>query len=530
MARATAKAGRGALLAGVLALIPGPALAEPAASEGAVSVRTAAGVIIGRLVAGVNVFRKVPFAAPPVGPLRFRPPQPVRSWAKPLHAEGQVPDCIQFGRFPSTLQSEDCLYLNVFVPATAKPGARLPVMAWIFGGGLTVNGINNFDGSALAREGQVIVVTINYRLGVLGMLADHRLDEPGALSGNYLVRDQQAGLRWIRQNIAGFGGDPRLITLFGQSSGASSVLMQLSSPAARGLFQRAIVESSGGGYLYGRKVVEQGASRMVIEGVGCADKADVISCLRSVPAAAFTAVQVPMSSSGEDAAKALGLVQDPALLPMSPLDAINSGRFNRVPVMTGTNSDEGGAWVGGLARELGHRLTAAELEQVARERFFGASTAQMLAHYPFNSGRAVDDVLMDAVTDYRQSCPTDAVRLALSRWTPTFGFEFAQREPVGPDAMRWDALPHHSSEVKYLFLDSRRPPLTGDHAAVGLSMRQAWATFARTGKPLWPGVRWPQFKAPDVALVRISANASIDRDFAQRHQCGFLRESQIVRY
>src|SRR5947208_9316334 len=217
----------------------------PGVSNGGPVVVTTGGAVRGRVVGGVAEFLGIPYAAPPVGPLRWRPPQPASRWTGVRDARSFGPHCAQPpSPFGGGTGSEDCLYLNVFAgtPAGHVRDPR-PVMLWIHGGALTTGESDDYDPSPLVRDG-VVVVSINYRLGLFGFLAHPALvSGPGGPSGNYGLMDQQAALRWVQRNIRGFGGDPGDVTVFGESAGGLSTLSQLASPGARGLFQQAIVES-----------------------------------------------------------------------------------------------------------------------------------------------------------------------------------------------------------------------------------------------------------------------------------------------
>jgi para-nitrobenzyl esterase len=222
-----------------------PATSKSAAQnqEPGLVVATAGGAVRGRAAAAGEEFLGIPYAAPPVGALRWQPPRPAAPWHGTHEATSYAPHCPQPpGSFGRASTSEDCLYLNVFTPAGSR-GRNLPVMVWVHGGSLRTGESDDYNPAGLVREG-VVVVTINYRLGALGFLADSALaSHPGGPSGNYGLMDQQAALRWVQRNIRGFGGDPGNVTLFGESAGGLSTLAQLVSPGARGLFQRAIVES-----------------------------------------------------------------------------------------------------------------------------------------------------------------------------------------------------------------------------------------------------------------------------------------------
>src|SRR6266568_8308046 len=241
-------------------------------------VATADGTVRGRAVAATDEFLGIPYAAPPVGALRWQPPRPPAPWHGTRAASSYAPHCPQpSGSFGRASTSEDCLYLNVFAPAGAR-GKHLPVMVWVHGGSLRTGESDDYNPAGLVRDG-VVVVTINYRLGALGFLADAALaSRPGGPAGNYGLMDQQAALRWVQRNIGGFGGNPGEVTLFGESAGGLSTLAQLISPGARGLFQRAIVESGTYELTEQSLATAESAGDAFAAKVGCTS--DTAACLR----------------------------------------------------------------------------------------------------------------------------------------------------------------------------------------------------------------------------------------------------------
>lgn len=347
----------------------------------AAPVMTVDGAVAGRRQAGVDVYRGIPFARPPLGALRWRPPQPAPAWRGVRDAGKFAPACMQQGvsmpgeTAPSV--SEDCLYLNVWAPPR-RPGQRLPVIVWIHGGGYA-NGSASmplYHGERLARQG-VLVVTIAYRLGALGFLAHPALsaESPHRSSGNYGLMDQIAALEWVQRNIAAFGGDPRRVTIAGQSAGAMAVSALLVSPRAKDLFHRAIAQSGGifeplqlaPGYLLAN-AERDGASHMQSLGATTLDE------MRKLPAARLTGANAVSHP-----------VIEPHVLPLSPYDAYVQGRQHDVPLLVGSNSEEARALV--------------DVTAVRADRFeadiaasFGALPAALLAAYP----RATDEEARDA--------------------------------------------------------------------------------------------------------------------------------------
>ncbi len=319
----------------------GSAVASPASGGANPVVRIDGGLIRGVDAAGVNSFRGLPYAAPPTGNLRWRPPQPTSSWSGVRDATQFGPGCPQSTVnnpfLPPGTISEDCLNLNVYTQALhGSGGGGRPVLVWIHGGGLVQDGGRNYDGAKLAADGTV-VVTINYRLGALGFLAHPALaSRPGGPAGNYGLMDQQAALRWVQRNIARFGGDPHNVTIAGQSAGGLSVLAQLVSPGARGLFQRAIVQSGTFALTQRPLATAEAAGETFARNVGCPDQ--TAACLRSVPASDLVSkfgVEIP------------GVV-DGSVLTQSIGTALARGQFARVPVVNGITHDEELLFVDGL--------------------------------------------------------------------------------------------------------------------------------------------------------------------------------------
>ena len=309
--------------------------------------RTEQGVLEGIEANGIVTFRGVPFAAPPIGDLRWRAPQPAASWRGVRKAENFSPVCMQEGRYPEDApperSSEDCLYLNVWAPRGAR---KLPVMVWIYGGALRNGSASTplYSGDHLARH-DVIVVTFNYRLGVFGFLAhpDLTRESPTHSSGSYGLEDQIAALHWVKRNVAAFGGDPARVTVFGQSSGAISISVLAASPLATGLFQRAIAQS--GGLFEPMQLLPElslsGAEQVGLKFATDAGAADIAS-LRAKPAADLLKRSFRQN-----------LIVDGHVLPRPPYETFLNGEQNDIAVLVGANRDEGELFM------RGHTVTAA---------------------------------------------------------------------------------------------------------------------------------------------------------------------------
>ena len=477
------------LLIAALAVLPAAASAAPFA----VQVRVDSGALAGAARDGVLSFKGIPFAAPPVGALRWRAPQPAATWTGVRPATEYGHDCMQ-KPFPSdaaplgTEPAEDCLVLNVWRPAEA--GARkLPVMVWIYGGGF-VNGGSSpavYDGGRFARQG-VVLVSFNYRLGRFGFFAHPALtreNADGGLLGNYAYMDQIAALKWVRRNISAFGGDPANVTVFGESAGGGSVHMLLTSPLAKGLFAKAIVESGGGrGGLMGARRIHDAEPTGValakangIEGEG----PEALAALRALPADRLVN-GLNMASMGAAAGTyAGGPLLDGRIVVENPDEAYRGGREARVPVMIGANSMDIGF---GGARTMDELLAP-----------FGANREKAKAAYdPANTGdvRAVGaKVAMDRTME--EPARFTAAQFA-RQGLPAYEYRFS----YVATSMRkqWPGAPH-ASEIPYVFdtvAVKYGKDLTPQDAAAGRAANAYWAHFAKTGDPNGPGLpHWPRY-------------------------------------
>ena len=425
------------------------------------------GPVQGRLVDNVAVFRGIPFAAPPVGDLRWREPQPLSPWGDVRQAVSNAPSCpqkrglsLEGGGDPGALD-EDCLYLHVFTSG-ADAGARRPVMVWIHGGALIFGsgGLDIYDGSALARRGMV-VVTINYRLGALGFFAHPALEKerPGG-PANFGLLDQIAALQWVQKNIAAFGGDPAQVTVFGQSAGAQSVLALMASPLATGLFRGAIAESPYGVPSHTRAAASTTgtaiASKVGLPGAGAS-----MGALRSIPAERLAALE------GKGLSLAPGFVVGDRAVPLPLLEAFQKGRQAAVPLVIGSNSDDAS-----VALAFGIDPTQL-VQQMGRARILVRS------YYP-------------GVTDDNQlgrEVARDVVFTAFARRiaylhiakAPTWRYYFSRSGSSPNGAGHGAEVPFvHGTLEKCQCLDGPVTPLDRD---VERRMGDRWAAFASTGTP-----------------------------------------------
>jgi para-nitrobenzyl esterase len=458
---------------------PDPAAASPPALDGP-TVKLEKGKVQGFIADGVAVFRGLPFAAPPVGELRWQAPKPALRW----------PDVRPANVFSATCaQAEDCLYLNIYEPADAKKGAKLPVMVWIHGGAFLFGSGSAYDGSQFAKQG-LIVVTVNYRLGRAGWFAHPALtaENPKGLLGNYGLMDQIAALEWVKDNIKDFGGDSKNVTVFGESAGAISINYLMLAPQAKGLFARALSES-GFGRLGARPI-----SQVAEGGTAFADKAGV----HGSDAAAAKALRA--LSWAELAANMPGIGDPNQILPMadgrmitgSAAEGFAKGAEARVPYLLGGNSDEASLTRRGL--NAAERLASI---QQNREAF-------LAAYDPDNTGDA-DRIVARYITDTSISEPDrDLARLHAQHGNATYVYHFSYT-PAAQRATMF-GLPH-GGEIAYVFNKPRATPFDDEGQAVAAAANRYWAQFAKTGDPdSAGGAAWPKFDSTDEYVMEFPAN------------------------
>jgi para-nitrobenzyl esterase len=491
----------GAALLGLSAMGAGDAAQGPV-------VKVDSGQLQGVVDDGVVSYKGIPFAAPPVGELRWRPPQPVARWAGVRQAAEFGADCMQ-GRFgpppaPGAPQaapapSEDCLYLNVWRPASAAPGAKLPVMVWIYGGGFTGGSSSspNTSGTQFAKHG-VVMVAANYRVGRFGFFAFPALsrERPDETKGNYAYMDQIAALQWIKRNIAAFGGDPNNVTIFGFSAGGVSVHSMIASPMARGLFQKAIVESGGSrdSVLTARPMRADGvdpnypasaetiginfARSMGIEGTD----QGALARLRTL-----SAEQVLRGAPAQPGANAQNYettpILDGKLVTETAETAYKAKHEPRIPVMLGSNS----------ADTAGNRIRAATKEQLFAR--FGQWSAQAKAAYDPDGSTDLATLVSRANNDFGQAEPA---RFAADAFTangsPVYRYRFSYVQTAMRERMRAGAP--HGGEIAFVFGTLTARPgseLSAEDRAVSQMAQSYWINFARTGDPNGTGLpAWPR--------------------------------------
>jgi para-nitrobenzyl esterase len=491
---------------------------QAAASASGPVAGTANGPVRGLANGAVNEFLGIPYAAPPVGALRWQPPQPASSWSGVRDATRFAPHCPQpAGPFGQASTSEDCLFLNVFTPSHQQAGSHFPVMVWIHGGALVSGESNDYDPTQMVADG-VTVVTINYRLGALGFLAHPALADANGQSGDYGLMDQQAALRWVQRNIASFGGNPHNVTIFGESAGGLSTLSQVASPQARGLFDRAIVESGSYNLTQASLSSAEAAGEAFAAKAGCASQ--TAACLRSLPVSAILADQ-----------NAAGYTPNinSEVLPETLGTAFATGNFNRVPIVNGTNHDEWRLFVA-LSELLGNPVTVSNYQSMISSTLGvpAAVAAVIAAKYPLTAFPSPSVALGAVGTDAIFACPALTVDQSVSRFVPTFAYEFNDENApelfLPPVSFPYGAA--HASEIQYVMdLPTAAFPkgLSAKQQQLAATMKGYWTDFAKRGFPSSFGTPfWPLFNNLTQRMQSLTPPApQAETDFANTHNCAF---------
>jgi para-nitrobenzyl esterase len=469
------------------------------------AVKVTGGQLQGVVAGEVASFKGIPFAAPPVGDLRWKAPEPAKAWTGVLKAENYAAGCIQD---PGMLKmmgapanvSEDCLYLNVWTAAKNAIEKR-PVMVWIHGGAFVggMTGTPMFDGTKFAQKG-VVLVSIAYRLGVFGFMAHPELSrESGKGSGTYGIQDMIAGLQWVKNNIAQFGGDPSCVAIFGESAGGIAVGMLSAAPPAKGLFQRAISES-GGSFAPPRIANEAGQNvptlklaesngESFLKKLGVAD----IKAARAMPAE-----EIQKAAGGGAGGGSFWPVADGTVLPGDPYELYEKGQFNDTPILVGTNSNEGGLFMRGP-------VTVAAFEKQIRSGY-GDRADIILNAYPHSTDAEAARASADVFRESAFAWPTWAwARLQSQKGNgKAFVYYFDHRTPASPDGA------NHAAEVPYVFgvFGGADSAPNSDELALSDLIRSYWVNFARTGDPNGTGLpTWPAFTDKDQRVMLFNSIA-----------------------
>ena len=465
--------------AAVLTLATGAALSNASAQQAPV-IRVENGTLRGKVVNDGGQFLGIPFAAPPVGKLRWMPPAKAEPWTGVRDASKFANHCAQMDRGIFTMPSdtEDCLYLNVFTPkADVTAGAKLPVMVWFYGGGLFSGESDDYDGSKLAKRGNVIVVTFNYRVGALGFLSHPAINAEGHPYANYGIMDQQAALRWVNRNIAAFGGDPGNVTLFGQSGGGTSVMANLASPTAKGLFHR-VINQSGTRIKITSPETALHAGEEFAKKAGCENQ--TADCLRKLSVADVIKFQDPILKYVTEYPSVDGtIITQPAVT------SYESGNFNRVPIMTGLVQDEQSFF---MSEVRGGKPMTADGYAKYVLTYGSGNKAAIEAAYPLDKYASPSL----AVIDVAQGAKVSTARMLAREWSkyvPVYVYEFRDRTvPSYYPPMSFPMRAYHTAELLYLFPGFRgargsEQTLNAEQNKLSDLMIDYWTSFARTGTP-----------------------------------------------
>ena len=482
-----------------------PAAAQdPAGDDAGPVVQTRDGAVRGITRTRYDAWLGLPYAAPPIGGLRWRPPQPAKGWSGVRDATRFGGRCVQGSGwdpgYEQPILNEDCLYLNVYAPhsdwADERRGRR-PVFVWIHGGGFTGGAGQDTDPRKYVAQSGAVYVTINYRLGAMGFLNLPQLRDEGRGAGNYGLLDQQAALRWVRRNIARFGGDPDNVTIAGQSAGGSSVCDQLASPTARDLFDKAIIQS-GGCSMTAQSAADE-AGQAFLRTVGCAQAGNVLDCLRGKsPAELFEAQRTtPIGIRPSIGGRAF---------PRDPAEAVRTGRFNRVPVISGQVDNERSLSTFQNNDYAGRPITAERYAAMIRSTY-GQHADAVLAEYPLSSYSSPSDAWAQMQSDAATYTRLQTER-QIARWTPTYVYEFDEQQTpqfVSIYLLQWQGEPArsfpfgatHVDELGYLWeYLGRTLPFTDDELELSDQMVGYWSAFQYRSTPNAPYLpQWPPFSS-----------------------------------
>lgn len=494
-------------------------------------VRTASGPVRGVIHDGVREFKGIPYAQPPVGELRWALPRAAKPWKDVLDVSKYGSACPQVSRYGLTEASEDenCLTLNITAPFDGKPSRKKPVFVWIHGGAFVGGSSALYPLGHLATTGDLVMVSLNYRIGVFGFMAHPAFDK--AYNGGYGLKDQRLALAWVKKNIAAFGGDPNNVTIAGESAGGASVCMHLIAPAeTNGLYNRAIMQSAGCASPLPtiKEAVQVGAK--VAEAVGCTDAKTAVSCMRKKPVADLTAAASKIGASNL-------LTYAPAVgtktVPLQAAEAFRSGNFVRVPVMNGGTRDELRLYVA-YDVQAGDKITADNYAEKLKA-IYSANTDAVLKQYPASNYSSAPTALGTAMSDFNPSvglnnCIYLEQGKLMRKRVPVYELAFGDRDapPVTTDpGFEMGAV--HSSELPYFFphFDNTSkgagPALKPASLALAKQMTAYWTSFAHTGKPVaMNSPAWPLFKA-DGDIMRFDPGKVGPFDVAAVSNCVFWK-------
>jgi para-nitrobenzyl esterase len=494
------------LRCGLVTIVVLVAASVAASAWSAVTATTPSGPVTGDAVDGVLVFKGIPYAAPPIGLLRWRPPQPSAPWTEPLDATHFGASCPQPQRRAGTAEptDESCLYLNVWTKAL---DGKRPVMVWIHGGAFRLGSgsVPVYDGARFALRG-VVLVTLNYRLGRFGFFAHPALAaaNPDDARGNYGLMDQAAALAWVRANVAAFGGDPANITVFGESAGGSSVLHLLTSPPAAGLFQKAIIESGGGQQIDRRLDAARGPRESLLDqGIAWAQSLGIATDAAALRAA--SAEQVLGDGQLSGGLGSVGPVIDGLWVPDDPGVRLARGDFNKVPLLIGTNSYEASV-LAAFGTDATKLIATLGVDPAALQKLYAglAIDDTQLANQAFGDATFVSGARHVARSVAAQGAPV---------YLYHFDYVLERRRGKVPGAA-------HGAEIMYVFATFHQlPPLvqkitSKNDTTMALRMNRYWANFAATGDPNGQGLpRWPKYSIDADELLLLGPKIEVATKF-----------------
>ncbi|HQQ62504.1 MAG TPA: carboxylesterase/lipase family protein [Pseudomonadales bacterium] len=527
------------VLLGLQVILAAVLLAACSPKQDGPVVRIANGDVQGFLKEDVHLFYGIPYAQAPVGDLRWKAPRPfTANWSTVRAATEHGPHCFQYMLYMQR-GVEDCLYLNVATP-DVQPAKPKPVMVWFHGGGFI--GGDSLEGTPLQRlskHGDVVVVSMNYRVGALGFLAHPALSVEGQnkfetySSGNYGLMDQQAALHWVHDNIAAFGGDPGNVTIFGESAGGMSVCAHLASPLSAGLFKQAIVESGPcASHNPSLHAAEKQGELMAIK-LGCEGRGDLLACMRSKkPQDVLDALpNDPAFVFGEGQYGVWGMpVVDGRVLTDTISNSFASGKFNRVPVINGSNADEGSLLVMFSHEYRFKPLQAGDYEK--RIRYLIGDNAEAMAkiktRYPLEKYADPGAALAELFGDSFMACSVEKTSDLLSPWTPVYGYSFNYPHAsfILPERRKLNAF--HGAELQFVFgmpMAWFQRHFSGDEQHLSEAMMDYWSQFARTGNPNSPDnkqMAWPVYKT-DTRTEMLFDRAISVAESPKHEACEFWR-------
>ncbi|MEK7376099.1 MAG: carboxylesterase/lipase family protein [Candidatus Margulisiibacteriota bacterium] len=479
------------------------------------------GPIIGTDADGLRIYLGIPYAAPPIGPLRWRPPQAVQAWTGVKECAAYGSSCPQPESIKIGITSEDCLYLNVWTPAKTD-GDKLPVMVWIHGGGWSLGSgsMPMFNGAKLAKKG-VVFVNFNYRLGPFGFFVHPQLckESPYGVSGNYGLMDQIAALKWVKNNISAFGGDSENITIFGESSGSMSVSLHMISPLSTGLFNRGISQSGapyGLGYIFPQ--ADGQMQKAIIEGqkltavLGCDKAADPIAALRSVSSEAIIAAY-PFDLTPFSPGMKFAPVIDGYVIPDDPEKMYMQGKNLDVPLIIGSNSDEGTAFY--------QTMTVSEYRNwIALQ--FGKHVDEVFAMFPAKTDADVRSAFNRLSSVMIFSEPSRfAARSREGKTSRTFFYHFTR---VSPTELGKAMGATHGTDLLYVFGNTDKSfGFTGTDARLSQNMMDYWVNFAKTGDPNSSGLPlWPVYSRTGDENIEFGDQIRVNKNLLKK-ECDLIR-------